>query len=78
MIAKCGKPHTIAENLIIPAVKEIISTMFANPVGIISNIPLSNNSVSRRINEMADELTGALVAELKSTKFALLIDESTL
>ena len=78
LIAKCGKPHTIAENLIIPAVKEIMSTMFANPVDIISNIPLSNNSVSRRINDMADELTGALVAELKSTKFALQIDESTL
>ena len=55
-----------------------MSTMFANPVDIISNIPLSNNSISRRINEMADELTGALVAELNSTKFALLIDESTL
>ena len=78
LIAKCGKPHTIAENLITPAVKEIMSTMFANPVDIISNIPLSNNSVSRRINDMADELTGALVAELKSTKFALQIDESTL
>ena len=78
LIAKCGKPHTIAENLIIPAVKEIMSTMFANPVDIISNIPLSNNSVSRRINDMADELTGALVAELKSTKFVLQIDESTL
>ena len=35
LIAKCGKPHTIAENLIIPAVKEIMSTMFANPVDII-------------------------------------------
>ena len=55
-----------------------MSTMFANPVDIISNIPLSNNSVSRRINDMADELTGALVAELKSRKFALQIDESTL
>ena len=78
LIAKCGKPHNIAENLIIPAVKEIMSLMFANPVDIISNIPLSNNSVSRRINEMADELTGALVAELQFTKFALQIGESTL
>ena len=47
LIAKCGKPHTIGENLIIPAVKEIMSIMFSNPVDIISNIPLSNNSVSR-------------------------------
>ena len=52
--------------------------MFSNPVDIISNISLSNNSVSRRIDEMADKITGTLFAELKSTKFALQVDESTL
>ena len=46
LIAKCRKPHTIGENLIIPAVKEIMSIMFSNPVDIIFNITLSNNSVS--------------------------------
>ena len=55
-----------------------MNTMFANPVDIISHIPLNNNSVSRRINNMADELTGALVAELKPTKVVLQIDESAL
>ena len=78
LIAKCGKPHTIGENLIFPAVKEIMSIMFSNPVDIISNIPLSNNSISRRIDKMANEITGTLVAELKPTKFALQVDESTL
>ena len=78
LIAKCEKPHTIEENLIIPAVKEIISIMFSNPVDIIFNIPLSNNSVFRRMDEMEDEITGTLVAELKSTKFALPVEESTL
>ena len=76
-IAKCGMPYTIEENLI-PAVKEIMSIMFSNPVDIISNIPLSNNSVSRRIDEVANEITGTQVAELKSTKFALHVDDSTL
>ena len=52
--------------------------MFSNPVDIISNIPLSNNSVSRRIDKMADEIKGTLVAELKSIKFALEADESML
>ena len=42
LIAKCGKPHTVGKNLIIPAVKEIMSIMFSNPVDIISNISLSN------------------------------------
>ena len=77
-IAKCGKPHTIGENLILPAVKEIMSIMFSKPADIISNIPLSNNSISKRIDEMADEITGTLVAKLKSTKFALQVNESTL
>ena len=78
LIAKCGKLHTIGENLITPAVKEIMSIMFSNPVDIIFNIPLSNNSVFRRIDKMADKITGTLVAELKSTKFTVLVDDSTL
>ena len=52
--------------------------MFSNIVDIISNIPLSNNSVSRRIDKIADKITGTQVAELKSTKFALQVDEFTL
>ena len=76
--AKCGKPHTIRENLIIPADKEIMSIMFSNPVHIIFNIPLSNNLVARSIDKVAKEITSNLVAELKLMKFALQIDESTL
>ena len=38
LISKCGKPHIIGENLIIPAVKEIMSIMLSNPVDIIPNI----------------------------------------
>ena len=72
------KSEIIGENLINPAVKEITNTTFANPVDIISYASLSKNSVSKIINVMADELTIALVAELKSEKFALQLDESTL
>ena len=78
LIAKCGKSHTIGQNLIIPAVKEIMSIMFSNPIDIISNIPLSNNSISRKIDETADEITDTLVAELKLTKFASQVGKSTL
>ena len=67
------KTPYIGQNLI-PAVKEIMSIMFSNAVDIISNIPLSNNSVSRRIDEISDEITDTLVAELKSTKFAMQVD----
>lgn len=54
IIAKAGKPHTIGETVILPALSVIISSvMKQNPSEIIKLITLSNSSVSRRIDEMA-------------------------
>ena len=41
------------------------------------SIPLSNNTVSRRIDEMATDVESKLTILLKKSKFALQIDEST-
>lgn len=47
LVVKCGKPHTTAEILILPAVEEILNSMTnLNASDIISSIPLSNNTVS--------------------------------
>lgn len=79
LIAKSGKPHTIAETLIIPAISIVLSTvMDRNAYEIIQNIPLSNSSVSRRIDEMANNVEEQLIAKLRVNQFALQIDESTL
>ena len=78
LIAKCGKSHIIGETLIIPAVKEIISTMMPTQKHITTSIPLSNSSVSFRIKEMANNIENKLCDELKTTQFSLQLDETTL
>ena len=79
LIAEAGKPHTIGESLIIPAVSVVISTvMKQKAIEITKCIPLSNSTVSRRIDEMAGNMEMQLVSELQVMEFALQIDESTM
>ncbi|GFW22388.1 SCAN domain-containing protein 3 [Trichonephila clavipes] len=52
--SRCKKPHTIAEELILPAAIEIVETMFGdNFAKELQSIPLSNDTVSRRIDDIA-------------------------
>ena len=79
IIAKAGKPHNVGETVILPAVSVIISSvMKQNASEIINSIPLSNSSVSRRIDEMAEDVEKQLIAHLQVKQFALQLDESTL
>ena len=79
LIAKAGKPHTIGESLIMPAVAVVLSTvMNQSPQEVTSVIPLSNSSVSRRIDEMAADVESQLVSKLQVNDFSLQLDESTL
>ena len=79
IIAKAGKPHNIGETVILPAVSVIISSvMKQNASEIINSISLSNSSVFRRIDEMAEDIEKQLIAKLKCKQFALQLDESTL
>ena len=79
MIAKTGMPHTIGEKLILPCVKEVIETvMCQSSTPVLSTVPLSNDTVQRRIDEMGDEVESQLVQILSRTDHALQIDESTI
>ncbi|XP_025406676.1 SCAN domain-containing protein 3-like [Sipha flava] len=80
LIAKSGKAHTIGEELILPAVKEILETVLHHSAShsVIQNVPLSNDTVRRRIDEMAEDVEISLCELLVSTEFSLQIDESTL
>ena len=79
LIAKGGKPHSIGETLILPAISEVISTvMNQNAAEILRSIPLSNDTVARRIDEMASDVEIQLIHILQTTEFSLQLDESTL
>uniref|UniRef100_G1KVP8 SCAN domain-containing protein 3 n=1 Tax=Anolis carolinensis TaxID=28377 RepID=G1KVP8_ANOCA len=79
MIAKLGKPHTIGEEQIIPAISEVIHIVLHKPASdIIKKISLSNNTVQRRMDEMAQDVEDSLCGYLKTSWFSIQLDESTL
>ena len=79
LIAKAGKTHTIGEKLILPAIQEAITTvMHTDGRSVIQSIPLSNDTVARRINMMASAIEEEICNILKKTEFSLQIDESTM
>ncbi|XP_071036604.1 zinc finger BED domain-containing protein 5-like [Parasteatoda tepidariorum] len=76
-IAKKGKPHTIAEEIVMPTIKDVIEdVMKKDSVNVLKSLPLSANSVKRRIDEMAEEIENTVVSELKNCKFSIQLDES--
>jgi hypothetical protein len=79
LVAKQMKPHTIAESLILPACQAIVKTMFGEEAAReITKIPLSNNTISRRITEMSKDIEENVIDKLNNSKlFALQVDEST-
>lgn len=79
LIAKKGAPHTAGENIILPAAKLISASLFdEKATKKIGEIPLSNNTVKRRIEEMSENIKQQLISALKRSDFySLQLDEST-
>ena len=78
-IAKEKKPHTIAEKLILPCCKDIVNSMFGEESAKKLNvIPLSDNTVQRRISDISDDIKDQVINEIKEAEtFAIQLDEST-
>ena len=78
-IAKAMKPHTIAEELILPAAIDMCRLMIGDSeANRLKTIPLSNDTVMRRISELAKDVEEQLFEHLKvAGKYALQLDEST-
>ncbi|KAM5223135.1 zinc finger BED domain-containing protein 5-like isoform 2-T2 [Hipposideros larvatus] len=80
-IARAMKPHTIAEDLLLPAAKDIVQVMIGDEfVTKLSAISLSNNTVRRRIDDMSAEILDQVIQEIKSAQlpiFSIQLDEST-
>ncbi|KFD46405.1 hypothetical protein M513_12708 [Trichuris suis] len=79
MIARCGKPPTIGEQLLVPVVGEVFPTVFHySESDIARKISLSKETVQRRICDMAMDVEEALCDLLRRTEFSSQLDESTL
>ncbi|XP_077100002.1 SCAN domain-containing protein 3-like [Siphateles boraxobius] len=77
-IVKCKKPHTIAEELILPAAVDMCEIMLGTEAANkLKSIPLSDDTVSRRIGDLADDILSQLVGRLRCCEFSLQLDEST-
>ena len=78
LIAKDKKPHTIGETLIKPAAIAISQIMNGDKATEeIKGIPLSADTISRRISEMSRDIECQLIDRVKRGKYALQMDEST-
>ena len=78
-IAKAKSPHTIGEELIMPCAKEMVSLMIGEDmVSKLGIIPLSNNTVHRRICDMSEDITAQNIAAIEESPWhAMQLDEST-
>lgn len=79
LIAKDKKPHTIGESLIKPCLLTACSTVLGDDsYNKFAKIALSNDTVKRRIDDMAIDMKNQLVQKLKNSSFfALQCDETT-
>jgi hypothetical protein len=71
-VAQAKKPHTIADELVLPAAVDMCETLLGKQCDEkLKAIPLSDNTVSRSISEVSQ-----LVERIGKSKFALQHDES--
>ena len=78
-IAKTRKPYTIGEELIKPCILSAAEEIFGPETARkFKGIPLSNNTVQRRIEDIAMDIEQQVVKEVKkSPYFDIQLDEST-
>ena len=78
LVAQKMKSHTIAESLIMPACKIIVRTMLGEEAECeVSKVPVSNNTISRRVDDLSNNISGILSEILQNNNFALQVDETT-
>lgn len=77
-IGQSKKPHTIAEELILPCAIDMVSTIIDDATAQkLRAIPLSDNTVARRISDISEDMKEQLVEKIKDQRFALQVDEAT-
>ncbi|XP_068246703.1 zinc finger BED domain-containing protein 5-like [Palaemon carinicauda] len=80
LVAKNMKPHAIAESLIMPAAKILVSHVIGEEaVAKLESVSVSNNTAQHHIEEMLVDIADQVVEGGKSSEygFAIQLDEST-
>ena len=73
-IAKCKKLHAIAEEIVLPAALDLVSTMIGESVAKkLKAVLLSNNIICRKIDKISD-ISDQLVAKMHGNEFSLPLD----
>ncbi|GBL81960.1 Protein FAM200A [Araneus ventricosus] len=72
-IAQAGEAHTAA----VKNIKDIKCMLDEKAEKVIDAIPLSYDTISRRIGDLAENVKAILISLIKSTKFSLQMDELT-
>ena len=77
-VARAKNAHTISENLFLPAVINMCKTVLDGEcTKKLQEIPLSNNTISNKIDEISNHIKAQLLERLKQTYLAIQLDEST-
>ncbi|GBO26869.1 Zinc finger BED domain-containing protein 5 [Araneus ventricosus] len=78
-IALAGEAHVIGESLIKPCVQDIVSCVLGQSYSKqFESVSLSNNTVKKRINDIADDIKLELISRLQACNaYALQLGEST-
>lgn len=80
LIVKCKKPHTVAEELIKPCVEKMVEVMIGPEAKKeIQQVSLSNDTIRRRIDDMAGDVCQQVCSEIKQSTLqaSIQLDEST-
>ncbi len=78
IIARCKKPHNIGEELVKPAAVAMVKTIGGADIAKkVESVPLSDNSIKRRIDLISEDILAQLIVALKKAgTFSLQTDES--
>ncbi|GBN24791.1 Zinc finger BED domain-containing protein 5 [Araneus ventricosus] len=78
-ISLAGEAHVIGESLIKPCVQDIVSCVLGESYSKqVESVSLSNNTVKKRINDIADDIELELTSRLQACNaYVLQLDEST-
>ncbi|XP_011280330.2 SCAN domain-containing protein 3 isoform X1 [Felis catus] len=76
-VAKSKTPYTIAETLVKDCIKEVCLEMLGESAAKkVAQVPLSNDTIARRIQELASDMEDQLIEQIKEAKyFSLQLDE---